>query len=111
MGGYGEQELKDIFYKNVLLEGKRTVNKAKRKNKIALSLILLGILFFIAMLLFNKLWINGGIIKEILTYIMDTGTTVTFWEALTIMIVENKEKSDITMDLIKRFNNIKFHKK
>ena len=42
---------------------------------------------------------------------MDIGTTVTFWEALTILIVENKEKSDITMNLIKRYGNINFHQK
>lgn len=111
MGGYSEHELKDIFYKNVLLKGKETFNETRRKNKVAIGLILLGIIFFIIMLLINNLWVNGGLFKEILSYIMDIGTTVTFWEALTILIVENKEKSDITLNLIKRYGNINFHQK
>ena len=47
--------------------------------------------------------------KEIISYIFDISVTVTFWEALTILIVENKEKRKTDIEILKRFKTIKFH--
>jgi len=57
------------------------------------------------------LWTSENVIKSIISYIMDIGATVTIWEALTILIVENKEKRDLNIDLLRRFDSIRFHKK
>jgi len=109
--GYSEEDLNKIFMSNIMLEAKRIYNDTLDKNKIAFSLIGLGIVFFIIMLLVTNLWENGGIIKDIIKYIMDIGTTVTIWEAMSILIVENKENRNVNSNLIKRYDSISFIKK
>lgn len=49
--------------------------------------------------------------KDIICYVMDVGTTVTIWETLRILIVENKRNRDLRKDLAKKYNAISFHKK
>lgn len=109
--GYDQDELQKIFFSNIMLEAKKANNQTIAKSKIALGLIGLGVVFFVIMMLVTNLWQNGGIAKDIIAYVMDIGTTVTFWEAMTILIVENKEKRDLYRDLIKRYDAITFRKR
>lgn len=109
--GYSEEELQNIFHKNMLLEAKKSINYAGLKNKIAIGLIITGTISLISMILLMSLWANGGIAKEIISYIFDIATTVTFWEAMTILIVENKEKRDLTKNYLRKYKSIAFHKK
>ena len=106
--GYTSEDLKEIFIKNTILEAVKSLKVTKAKSKIAFSLIFIGILFFISMMLINSFWTSESIIKDIVKYIMDIATTVTIWEALTILIIENKEKRDLTRNLYKRFDSIVF---
>ena len=108
MKGYTSEDLKEIFIKNTILEAVKSLKVTKAKSKIAFSLIFIGILFFISMMLINSFWTDENIIKDIVKYIMDIATTVTIWEALTILIIENKEKRDLTRNLYKRFDSIVF---
>ena len=109
--GYDKEELKNIFTKNIFLEAQKALNATLTKNRIAFGLIALGVSLFAAMLLVKNLWEGGGLIKNVVEYVMDIGTTVTFWEAMTILIVENKEKRDLYGNLIKRYDSINFHEK
>lgn len=111
MKGYGDSELKGIFMKNIALDFRRIERKSFSKNLVAFSLIGLGLIFFVAMLLISNLWENGGIAKDIFVYISDIATTVTFWEALTILVVENKERRSAMINIAKRFKSIEFHVK
>ncbi len=111
MENYNGEELKDIFFKNMILEAKTKFNETTRKNKIAIGFIITGLISLIAMILMNSLWQDGGVVKEIVSYVFDIATTVSFWEAMTILIVENKEKRELTKNLIKKFDSIHFHKK
>ena len=108
---YSEEELRNIFFKNIILEGKKALEDNVSKNKIALGLIGLGTLFLIGMILLKGFWTDGGVFEEIVSYILDIACTVTIWEALTILIVENKEKRDLAKNLIKKFDSISFIKK
>lgn len=109
--GYQEDDLKDVFFKNMLLEAKRHMKDTLKKNHIAFGLIAIGSILLISMILLLGLWQDGGIAKEIISYIFDIATTVTFWEAMTILIVETKQKRDLCFDFIHRFGGIAFHKK
>ena len=109
--GYDNDKLQKIFRKNMMLEFKKTQGKAHTKNLIAYSLIGLGVIFFITMLLITNLWKDGGVAKDIFTYIADIATTVTFWEAMTILVVENKERRSYMKNLYSRFDNILIKKK
>lgn len=107
---YSEEELEKLFLKNVFLEAKKSGRDIIAKNKIALNLIVLGLIFLVTMILITSLWKDGGVIKEIISYIMDIACTVTIWEALTILIIDNKEKREYSKNLMKKFDKIIFHK-
>lgn len=109
--GYAEDDLERIFTKNLVLEAKRTINQSRRKDIIAWNLVGLGFLLLGSMLLMTGLWKDGGVAKEIVSYVFDIATTVTFWEALTILIVENKERRDLNRNFIRKFARISFRKK
>lgn len=109
--GYTESDLQEIFRKNVMLEFKKNEGKAKAKNKIAYGLIAIGVVFFIGMLLLNNLWKDGGIVKDIFSYVSDIATTVTFWEAMVILLVESAERRSYMRNLIGRFSAIHFKKR
>ena len=111
MEGYTSEALQDIFEKNVALEFKRLNRETNSKNLLAMGLILIGVLFFVLTMIMNRLWTGENLAKEIISYVADIATTVTFWEALTILVVENKEKRDSAVSLAKRFGDINFHKK
>lgn len=110
LDGYNEEELKDIFLKNVLLEYKKQRNKQHRQRRIALSFLLSGILTLIVTLLLMFLWENGGVLKEVISYILDVIVYVVMWEAVTILIVDSKERNFKIKNAIERFNKITFSK-
>ena len=111
MEGYSEEQLSDIFKSNVLLEAKRSSRDTRSKNKIALSLLVIGIVFLIGLILLETLWGADTPIYKIITFIIEIGAWVTTWEALGIMIIRNKEKRTLKYNLLRRFNSITFGKK
>ena len=111
MGKYTSEDLKSFFLKNTALEIKRNQRKMSLKNKIAFGLIGLGLILLVSLLLVTALWKDGGTPKEIFTYVFDIATTVTFWEALSILVVENTEQRNYMKSLLKKFKSINFHKK
>lgn len=108
---YKVEQLEDIFKKNIGLEFKRIERKVLSKNRIAYVLICVGLLFLIGMILMESFWNEGGTIKTIISYIFDIMTTVTFWEAMTILVVESVERRKAMQSIAKRFNKITFLKK
>lgn len=111
MEGYEEEQLKRIFFKNMFLEAKKSLNQRNLKNRIAIGLVATGLISLVSMILLLALWENGGLGKEVVSYVFDIATTVTLWEALTILIVENQEKRNLTKNLVKKYDSISFHKK
>lgn len=109
MEGYSEEELKSIFFKNMILESKKAFKNISLKNKIAISLIIIGVTLLVGMILLLSLWKDGGTLKEVISYVLDIASTVTIWEAMNILIVENKERRTYYKNLIKRYGDIKFH--
>ena len=106
--GYDEEQMKTIFLKNMVLEFKKNHEKARVKNHLAYSLLGIGICLFIAMMLITNLWKDGGLVKDIFAYIADITTTVTIWEAMTILVVENKERRTYMKNLLSRFSSLRF---
>ena len=107
--GYASKELADVFKMNVFLDYKTRKSAEKKKNNIAYGLIFIGTLLFAAMITVNRLWTTDSVFKDIVSYVMDIATTVTYWEAMGILIVENKEHRDYRKGLITRFYAISFH--
>ena len=111
MGGYSEDELRDAFLKNTALEFKRHERLSNMKNKIAFFLIGIGLLLFTSMLLVLSLWKEENVWKQIYSYIADIAATVAFWEAMTILVVENTERRRYMRSRAMKFHSIDFHKK
>ena len=111
MKGYNEQQLKEIFNKNLALEFKKNHRQKKSKDLIAYSLIAIGIVSLISMLLITWLWTQESLFREIVTYVLDIATTVVIWEAMTMLLVENKERRSYLKNILIRFGNISFGEK
>ena len=108
MEGYTEEELKDIFMDNVLLEAKQAYRETLSKNKVAFGLLGSGIVLIGALLLIEAFWSSEDVLQNIVAIIVEIGAWVTVWEALDIFLIENKGKRDIRKNLTKRFESIKF---
>lgn len=106
--GYGKEQLNDIFWKNIMLDVKSKRDAQKRRNSIAYSLIAVGVAFFIGMLITEFSWKTDSVAKIIFSYVSDIATTVAFWEALTILIVERRENRSYLKNINKRFAGVRF---
>ncbi|MBQ9558229.1 MAG: hypothetical protein IJU94_06460 [Clostridia bacterium] len=111
MGGFTDEALNGIFRKNIDLEFKSRFIANRNRNRLALGLIASGIIFLLTMLLVSNLWKDESVWKDIFVYISDIVTTVTFWEAMTILVVEQKEKRSYLKNLKSRFSAIRFERK
>lgn len=108
--GWDEEQLSDVFKKNIMLEYRSAKNIEKRKNLIAYGLIGVGAVMFIAMILISRLWNADSLLKDVFFYISDIATTVAFWEAMYILVVERGESGFHRKGLAYRFDSIKFCK-
>ena len=68
------------------------------------------ILVLIITLLLTFLWKDGGVLKEVIAYILDVIVYVVMWEAVTILVVDSRERNFKIKNAIKRFNKITFSK-
>ena len=92
------------------MDTKKEFKKRSNKARIAFILLLVGISFLIAMLLMTALWKNAGIEKDVVSYVFDIATTVTIWQAMTILIVDNTDETQRARQFAKCFESISFHK-
>ena len=104
-----EEELSRIFHDNILLECKMQRKEERGKNRMAIGLLGLGILFFVMMMVANAQWPDGGLLRDIFFYISDIGATVTIWEALSILIVQGRESRSYRRNLASQFQSVAFH--
>ena len=110
MEEFSEEELKQIFYENILLEYKKKHIEARERNHLAFGFFCVGVAAFILMMTANAKLPEGGLVRDIFFYICDIAATVTIWEALAILLVEGREGRRYRLSLASRFHNIEFHK-
>ena len=108
--GYSEQQLNDIFWKNIVLSAKSKRDSQRKRNSIAYGLIAAGIVLFAGMILTEINWDTESVMKPIISYVSDIAPTVAFWEAMTILIVERKEQRSYLISVEKRFAGVSFEK-
>lgn len=111
MDGYSSEYLKTIFLKNSILEFKRMEKNVSKKNHIAIWLIILGVLLLVSTIFLTGFWKEDGVIKQVVTYILDIATTVTIWEALTILVVDTTERRSNIKNIYSRVKSICFQEK
>ena len=108
MVGYTPDQLKDIFRKNLMLSARTLFQSIRSRDRIAVGLMAAGALSFIAMMLIGRLWEAGSFWHEVFFYFLDIATTVLFWEAAGILLVENREHRVTMKAFRERFESIRF---
>ena len=106
---YTEEALRDIFRKNLLLSGNSHFQAVRSRYHIAYGLIAAGILSFITMMLLGRVWEIDSFWHDIFFYFLNIATTVLFWEAAGILLVETREHRSIFRGYRERFSSISFH--
>ncbi|MGM9858135.1 MAG: hypothetical protein ACI311_02645 [Bacilli bacterium] len=109
--GYTLEELNDIFSKNMALEFKHSEHNSFSKNRLAYGLVVGGVLLLIVTLLITSLWKVESIFKDIVSYLLDIATTVVIWEAMTILLVEDRERKSYYRRTFRKLENVTFYKK
>ena len=109
--GHTEEEIKDIFIYNCLLEANKAKRSMLHKNIIAVGLLATGVVFTIGMILMEILWKSDDPIKIVIGTIIEIAAWVTIWEALYVFLVENRENRRLKRNITRRFDEIKFGKK
>lgn len=108
MQGYSPEQLQEIFFKNIDLEFRSKYHEGLKGDRIALGLTAVGVIFFILMILMNQLWKTESVWKDIFTYVSDITTTIAFWEAVTILLIDRPQERAYLRNLTERFAAINF---
>jgi len=111
MEGYSGEELEEIYKKNIMLEVGILKRRGDRQNKLALTLVALGLVFIFFSIYIGSVWTDGGMAADIVAFILDILATVPFWGATEIFVVDGNEKRQTASNLAKRFQNITFEEK
>ena len=108
MGDYAQDELKQIFRKNCLFSARSLSESVHKRDRLAFALLFAGFISFALMILIHHLWGGEGILHEMFFYLLDIATTVLFWEAVGILLVETREHRAIVREYRERFSSVQF---
>ena len=106
---YSEEQLKEIFRKNMLLNLRILNQKARRQNRLVLVLCAIGLVFILLSVWLDRLWTEESTFRNIAFFFMDIVATVPFWGAMDIYLVEGSKRRKNVANIRKRFNSISFH--
>ena len=109
-GSYSEEELRDIVVKNFALELKSQEAATQRRSKLAYGFLAAGILNFLLMFTIRYVCPTETIWRELFFYLFDIVTTVSLYEAVTILSLERKEKRAIVKRMHDLFSALRFEK-
>ena len=110
MEGYSEECLEEIFRKNIMLALQIRLQKARRQNRLALILCVVGLVFILLSSWLRRLWMEEGTVRDIVFFILNIIATVPFWGAMDIFLVDGSERRKTAADISKRFDSISFHR-
>lgn len=105
---YTEEQLIDILKKNLAIELKSRMSASRSRDKLAYSFIAAGVLSFLLMFLVRCVWNSETVWNELFFYLFDIITTVSLYQAVTILGLERKEKLAVVKKLHDSFSAIHF---
>ena len=106
--GYDTDTLYSLLDQNISLRLNVHTQAQKRENRLAITLLIIGTISFLAMLLIEHLWEGESIWKSFFAYFSDIVTMVTLWEAVTIIVVNQQESRTYRNSLRHRLEEIRF---
>ena len=107
---YNEQELEEIFRKNVLMESAVKKRQKKDQNSLALLLCGIGLVFILVSIGLEYVPFANETLKSIIAYILDIMATVPFWGAMEIYLISNNEERKYLTGKLLQFHKISFRK-
>ena len=105
---YTEEQLVDILKKNMAIELKSRMSASRSRDKLAYGFIAAGVLSFLLMFLVRCVWNSETVWNELFFYLFDIITTVSLYQAVTILGLERKEKLAVVKNLHDSFSAIHF---
>ena len=108
LSDYTEEQLDDILKKNMALDLKRKASANKKREKLAYSFIAAGVISFLFMFMVKSVWVSESVWNELFFYLFDIITTVSLYQAVTILSLERKEKLAVVKNLYESFSAIHF---
>ena len=109
-GPYTETQMADILKKNLIIELKGKVNETRQRDRTAVYFIIAGLLSFLFMFLMRSTLAGDTMWDEFFFYLFDIITTVSLYEAVTILFLEKKEKLAEFRNLLDSVSAIHFEK-
>ena len=109
-GPYTETQMADILKKNLIIELKGKVNETRQRDRTAVYFIIAGLLSFLFMFLMRSALAGDTMWDEFFFYLFDIITTVSLYEAVTILFLEKKEKLAEFRNLLDSVSAIHFEK-
>ena len=106
LNGYTEEDLLDIVEKNQALKTKRARLENGSRMRLANFFVAIGVLFFLSMILVRRFWIADTVWNDLFFYFFDIVTTVNFYQAATIFVVEAKERKASIKIMQDHFNHL-----
>ncbi|MBP1555569.1 MAG: hypothetical protein J6U30_05775 [Oscillospiraceae bacterium] len=106
--GWNEQMLTDILRKNLRLQVGKASREVRRKDLIAVLLIVIGAVFFALRMLVHGVWGRDSFLNDLLYYVADLATTVTMYEALTILLLQQGEFRIDLRNIERRISSVRF---
>ena len=106
--GCSEQMLTDILMKNLRLQVGKASREIRRKDLIAVLLIVIGAVFFTVRMLVHGVWGRDTFLNDLLYYVADLATTVTMYEALTILLLQQGEFRIDLKNIERRISSVRF---
>lgn len=109
-GSYTEEQLDDILKKNIKLELKTKLAATRKRDMLAVDFLLAGVLSFIFVFVLKRTWISNSMWHDLVIYVFDIVTTVSIYEAITILVLEKKEHLAVLKTIHDSFSEIHFEK-
>ena len=106
--GWNEQMLTDILRKNLRLQVGKASREVRRKDLIAVLLIVIGAVFFALRMLVHGVWGRDSFLNDLIYYVADLATTVTMYEALTILLLQQGEFRIDLRNIERRISSVRF---
>ncbi|MBP0986166.1 MAG: hypothetical protein J6P39_04070 [Oscillospiraceae bacterium] len=106
--GWNEEMLTDILRKNLRLQVGKASREVRRKDLIAVLLIVIGAVFFALRMLVHGVWGRDSFLNDLLYYVADLATTVTMYEALTILLLQQGEFRIDLRNIERRISSVRF---
>ena len=111
MEGYSEEELRELFLQNLELELMSRIRNNFFDYSVAFSLCLIGLIFILASIFLKNLWTDPSVFQQVIFFFTETLTTVPFWGAMDILVVQRVTRKKEFDNVSRRFGNIEFKKK